>query len=120
ALAEPFEIWLDKFQLEMGDTPSEWQPPVKTKNLLTYNQATIEYDTRGHIPATGGGTAPTLERDTSVAWEGSSSLKVTGDGSRAGQGLYAWSVFVPNVAGTYTGSVYIKGTPGDQFYLAFE
>lgn len=120
AVAEPFQIWLDKFQLEMGDKPSEWQPPVTTKNLFTYNQATLEYDTRGHIPATGGGNAPTLERDTSVAWEGEASLKVTGDGSRVGQGLYTWSVFVPDIGGTYTASVYIKGTPGDQFYLAFE
>lgn len=120
ATAEPFEIWLDNFQLEMGSVPTEWQPPAVTKNLFTYNQATLAYDVRGHIPATGGGNPTVLERDTAVAWEGEASLKVTGDGSRAGQGIYTWSVFVPDPIGTYTASVYIKGKPGDQFYLTLE
>lgn len=118
--AKAFQVWLDQFQLEIGDKATEWQAPVVTKNLLLYNQATFELDDRGINAATGGGNAPELVLDREVAWQGETSLKITGDGSARGQGIWLWPAFVPDNRGTYTASVYLKGTPGDQFFLAFE
>lgn len=120
AQEKDFEIWIDKLQLELGNEPTEWQEPVQTRNLFTYNQGTADVDTRGFIPAKGQGENPKLSFDPTVAWQGEGSLKVEGQGAGASEGFYMWSVFVPDARGTYTGSLYLKGTPGDRFYLVFE
>lgn len=115
-----FEVWVDQLQLELGSEPTAWEEPPLSRNLLTYNQATVEYDTRGFIGAKGSGEVPVMTLDTSEAWEGNSSLKVEGVGDGANEGYYMWSAFVPNERGTYTASLYLKGTPGDRFFLVLE
>lgn len=91
-----------------------------TTNLLTENQSNIETNINGFTGATGGGTLATRTRDTSVAWEGTASLKVVGDGSGGTQGVYT-DVRAPLTAGnTYTFSVRVKGTVGDRFFATIE
>ncbi len=118
--AEPFEFWLDGLQLEKGDSASAWQAPIQGKNLLTFNQATVETDTRGFVPATGGGRPTWLARDVQQAWEGEASLHIEGDGSAVGQGVWMWPAFLPDTRGVYTISLYVKGEAGDVFYLTAE
>lgn len=120
AQGKNFEIWLDQFQLEFGNEPTSWEMPIVTKNLLTYNQGTAEIDHRGFIGGPGQGTAPELSIDGNEAIQGNSSLKVDWAGDGTGETFYLWPTDVQDKSGTYTASVYIKGTPGDRYQLTLE
>lgn len=115
-----FEFWLDQFQLELGNEPTQWKAPPVNKNLLTYNQASAEIDHRGFIATAGRGTQPRLTIDHDVSWEGNSSLKVDWIGDGSGEQYYLWPTEVPDQRGAYTASVYIKGTPGDRYQFTLE
>lgn len=114
--AAPFDVWLDGMQLELGQTATAWNAPRYTKNLVNYNQATVEYDARGLIGLAGA----TVSRDTTHSWEGAASLKVEGKGTADGQGIYMWPAFITKVGEPYTFSVYVSGQAGDVFYLTVE
>jgi hypothetical protein len=89
-------------------------------NLLTPNQAFVGWDNGGFFGATGGGTTPAVTFDTASVTPGSGSIRIVGDGSKRGQGIWLASNFVPENRGTYTFSGYVKGQPGDSYYVAFE
>lgn|GEM_PF-6821728 len=87
-------------------TPSIF-PEEGVTNLLTANQASVETDLTGLV-IHGGGT--TLIRDTSVAWQGSASIRVVTDGAQNFQGIMS-DVLIPVAhSQTYTFSAWVRGS----------
>ena len=110
--AQAVTFYLDAIQLEEG-TLTTWVPGGESAilieegatNLLTANQSDVEVDATGFL-AVGGAT--TLTRVTTEKWEGAASLQVVTNGSATYEGLYIQ--YPTSTGGTYTASVYIKGS----------
>lgn len=106
---------LVKAQLKIGD--GDWQDIavdelIAQKNLLTTNQSNIEYSTNGFL-AYGHNiyAGATLERVSSLKWQGKTSLKITTNGNNPWQGVnvqHKQSL----LAETSTFSFYLKAPQG--------
>jgi lysophospholipase L1-like esterase len=88
--------------------------PDAAQNMLTANQASIESSTAGFDPASGTTGTLQLARDTSVALDGASSLRLTAltSGSISARSSRNWSPAAPGSA--YSASIAVHagaGTP---------
>src|SRR5690625_544314 len=88
---------------------------VYTVNLLPPRVATFREDALGFTE-----TAGTEEAviDSTRARVGETSLRVKGNARN--HGVWIASTFVPKQRSTYTASVYIYGSAGDEFYMQFQ
>lgn len=75
-----------------------------TTNVLTANQSSAETDLTGFTPLNGA----VLAQDSSYAWHGRYSVKVSTPGNTAGEGIKI--SFTGSANTVYTGSLYIRGS----------
>ncbi len=91
-----------------------------TINLLSSNQASVETDTTGFSVSPGWfiNSGAAMVRDTTLAYVGSSSLKVTTDGSTVREGMY--TVGISAAANTaHTASCWVYAPVGASMYMYF-
>jgi hypothetical protein len=91
-----------------GQAAFVWQG---TTNVLTANQSSAETDLTGFTSVNGA----VLAQDSSYAWHGKYSVKVSTPGSVAGEGVKISFTGNPNTV--YTGSLYIRGNGTIQVQL---
>ncbi|MGB9781472.1 MAG: hypothetical protein ACPLXA_00715 [Moorellaceae bacterium] len=91
-----------------GQAVFVWQG---TANVLTANQSSAETDLTGYVA----GKGATLAQDTSYAWHGTKSVKVTTPGLVAGEGVRV--SFTGSANTVYAGQVRIRGSGTVQVQL---
>lgn len=100
-------------QLELYTIPTYGTGDIK--NLLSYNQSTVELDVSGFMlnqPST------TISRDTTEKYQGGASLKVVTAGSVGYEGIYTSTNVVASK--NYAASVNVKGASGVVYLIIRE